>query len=229
MIRYYCDKRSILSFLFFINLVEQVYYLYDTKPPRLVSPNKAWSKMTNFFKKLFTQETHWTEYYIEERKKLISKIEELKKVYKEEADIYLKEENRVMKNKMNSATSETEKYNLSAINSDVNERTIKDGMLGTKIRIYNYLKNLAETAQEDDIYLVEKILDIFISYGKENNIENSHKNWMEEQKNYVIKAQEHLKIKEKELQEREANIVKIEASHKILNSELADKLTINLK
>lgn len=29
------------------------------------------------------------------------------------------------------------------------------------------------------------------------------------------------------IEEREANIVKIEASHKILNSELADKLTIN--
>ena len=197
--------------------------------------------MTNFFKKIFTQETqtnddYWTKYYIEERKKLISKIEELKKVYKEEADIYLKEENRVMENKMNNATSETEKYNLSAINSDVNERTFKDGMLGTKIRIYNYLKNLAETAHEHDIYLVETILDIFISYGKEKNIENSHKNWMEEQKDwmeeqkdYIIKIKEELRKKEKELQEREANIVKIEASHKILNSELADKLTINLK
>ena len=42
--------------------------------------------MTNFFKKLFTQETHWTEYYIEQRKRLIPKIEELKKVYKELAD-----------------------------------------------------------------------------------------------------------------------------------------------
>ena len=190
--------------------------------------------MTNFFKKIFTQETHWTEYYIEERKRLISKIEELKKVYKEEADIYLKEENRVMVNKMNSATSETEKYNLSAINSDVNERTFKDGMVPKKIRIYNYLKNLAETAQDHDIYLVETILDILVSYGKEKNIENSHKNWMEEQidwmeeqKNYVIKVKEELRKKEKELQEREANIVKIEASHKILNSELADKLTIN--
>lgn len=194
--------------------------------------------MTNFFKKLFTQETqiksssdtnddYWTKYYIEERKKLISKIEELKKVFKEEADIYLKEENRVMENKMNSATSETEKYNLSAINSDVNERTFKDGMVPKKIRIYNYLKNLAETAQEHDIYLVEQILDIFISYGKDKNIENSHKNWMEEQKNYVIKVKEELRKKEKELQEREANIVKIEASHKILNSELVDKLTIN--
>ena len=158
--------------------------------------------MTNFFKKIFIQETHWTEFYIEERKRLISKIllEELKKVYKEEADIYLKQKNKV-----------------------------NDEILETKIRIYNYLKNLAETAQEHDIYLVETILDIFISYGKQKNIENSHKNWMEEQKDYVIKAQKHLKIKEKELQEREANIVKIEASHKILNSELADKLTINLK
>lgn len=190
--------------------------------------------MTNFFKKILTQETqtneeYWTKYYLVERKKLISKIEELKKVYKEEADIYLKEENRVMENKMNNATSETEKYNLSAINSDINERTFKDGMLVTKIRIYNYLKNLAETAQENDIYLVETILDIFISYGKEKNIENSHKNWIEEQKDCIIKAKEELRKKEKELQEREANIVKIEASHKILNSELADKLTINLK
>ena len=185
--------------------------------------------MTNFFKKIFTQGTHWTEYYIEERKRLISKIEELKKVYKEEADIYLKEENRVMENKMNSATSETEKYNLSAINSDVNERTFKDGMLGTKIRIYNYLKNLAETAQDHDIYLVETILDILVSYGREKNIENSHANWMGEQRDYLVKVKEELRKKEKELQEREANIVKIEASHKILNSELADKLTINLK
>jgi len=190
--------------------------------------------MINFFKKIFTQETqanedYWTKYYIEERKKLIAKIEELKKVYEEESHIYLKEENRVMVNKMNSATSETEKYNLSAINSDVNERTFKDGMVPKKIRIYNYLKNLAETTQEHDTDLVETILDIFISYGKQKNIQNSHKNWMEEQKDCVIKAQEHLKIKEKELQEREANIAKIEASHKILNSELADKLTINLK
>ena len=156
--------------------------------------------MTNFFKKLFTQETHWTEFYIEERKRLISKIEELKKVYKKESDIYLKQKNKV-----------------------------NDEILETKIRIYNYLKNLAETAQEHDISLVENILDILVSYGKQKNIENSHKNWMEEQKDCVIKAKEHLKIKEKELQEREANIVKIEASHKILNSELADKLTINLK
>ena len=156
--------------------------------------------MKNLFKNLFTQETHWTEFYIEERKRLISKIEELKKVYKEESDIYLKQKNKV-----------------------------NDEILETKIRIYNYLKNLAETAQEHDTDLVENILDIFISYGKEKNIQNSHKNWMKEQKDYVIKAQEHLKIKEKELQEREANIVQIEASHKILNSELADKLTINLK
>ena len=156
--------------------------------------------MTNFFKKLFTQETHWTEFYIEERKRLISKIEELKKVYKEESDIYLKQKNKV-----------------------------NDEILETKIRIYNYLKNLAETTQEHDIYLVEKILDILVSYGKEKNIENSHKNWMEEQRDYIIKVKEELRKKEKELQEREANIVKIEASHKILNSELADKLTINLK
>ena len=185
--------------------------------------------MTNFFKKIFTQETHWTEFYIEERKRLISKIEELKKVYKEEADIYLKEENRVMENKMNNASSETEKYNLDAINSVVNERTIKDGMLSKKIRIYNYLKNLAETAQEHDIYLVKQILDIFISYGKDKNIENSHANWMGEQRDYLIKVKEELRKKEKELQEREANIAKIEASHKILNSELVDKLTIKLK
>ena len=156
--------------------------------------------MTNFFKKIFIQETHWTEFYIEERKRLISKIEELKKVYKKESDIYLKQKNKV-----------------------------NDEILETKIRIYNYLKNLAETTQEHDIYLVENILDILVSYGKEKNIENSHKNWMEEQKDYIIKVKEELRKKEKELQEREANIVKIEASHKILNSELADKLTINLK
>ena len=189
--------------------------------------------MINFFKKIFTQETHnedyWTKYYIEERKKLISKIEELKKVYKKEADIYLELEDRVIKNKMNNASSETEKYNLSEKNSWINETIFKNGMLPKKIEIYDYLKNLAETAQEHDIYLVKQILDIFISYGKDKNIENSHANWMGEQRDYLIKVKEELRKKEKELQEREANIAKIEASHKILNSELVDKLTIKLK
>lgn len=191
--------------------------------------------MINFLINLFNKETqpksksnpnkdYWEERYLEERKKVIAKIEELKKVYKEEADIYLEEVNRVMENEMNSATSETEKYNLSAINRDVNKSTFKDGMVSTKIRIYNYLKNLAETAQEYDISLVEDILDMIISYQKEENIENSHRNWMKEQRENIKKFREDLNSKVKELNEREAKIIKIEAAQKILNSNLVDKI-----
>lgn len=191
--------------------------------------------MINFLTNLFNKETqpksksnpnkdYWEEQYLEERKKVIAKIEELKKVYKEEANIYLKEVNRVMVNEMNSATSETKKYNLSAINSDVNETTFKKGMVPKKIRIYNYLKNLAETAQEHDISLVEDILDMIISYQKEENIKNSHRNWMEEQRENIKKFKEDLNSKEKELNEREAKIIKIEAAQKILNSNLVDKI-----
>lgn len=191
--------------------------------------------MINFLINLFNKETqpksksnsnkdYWEERYLKERKKVIAKIEELKKVYKEEADIYLKEVNRAMENEMNSATSETKKYNLIARNLDVNESTFKNGMVSKKIRIYNYLKNLAETAQEYDISLVENILDMIISCQKEENIENSHRNWMEEQRENIKKFREDLNSKEKELNEREAKIIKIEAAQKILNSNLVDKI-----
>ena len=176
--------------------------------------------MTNFFKKLFTQETqsksncdikkdYWTEYYIEERKKLIAKIEELKKVYKVEADIYIE------------TADDT--------NHPFIQDLYKNEMLPKTIIFYNYLLNLAKTTQDNNIYLVEKILDIIISHKKEENVENSHRNWMSEQKEYIEKLKKDLKHKEKELEEREANIVKIEASQIILNSELAKELTINLK
>ena len=46
MIRYYCDKRSILSFLFFYKSGGAGLFLYDTKPPRLVSPNSKRGVMT---------------------------------------------------------------------------------------------------------------------------------------------------------------------------------------
>ena len=180
--------------------------------------------MKNFFKKLFTQEVkqeaqpksnynnkkdYWTEYYIEERKKLIAKIEELKKVYKIEADIYIK------------TADDT--------NHPFLQDLYKDEMMPKSLRFYNYLSNLAETTQEHNIYLVEKILDTIISHKKEENVENSHQNWMFEQRENIEKRKEVLKHKEKELEKREANIVKIEASQIILNSELAKELTINLK
>ena len=180
--------------------------------------------MTNFFQKLFTQETtqetqpqsncnnkkdYWTEYYIEERKKLIAKIEELKKVYKVEADIYIE------------TADDT--------NHPFIQDLYKDEMMPKSLIFYNYLSNLAETTQDNDIYLVEKILDIIIWHKKEENIDNSRRNWMSEQKEYIEKLKKDLKHKEKELEEREANIVKIEASQIILNSELAKELTINLK
>ena len=174
--------------------------------------------MTNFFKKLFTQETtqkttqetqpksncnnkkdYWTEYYIEERKKLIAKIEELKKIYKVEADIYIEK---------NIKTSDNMSDSMDAFLQDL----YRDEMLPKSLRFYNYLSNLTETAQEHDIWVVEKILDIIISHKKEENIDNSHRNWMSEQREYIEKRKEVLKHKEKELEEREANIVKIEAS-----------------
>tara|TARA_R110000868_G_scaffold358354_1_gene620067 strand:+ start:50 stop:652 length:603 start_codon:yes stop_codon:yes gene_type:complete len=200
--------------------------------------------MKNLFKKLFTQETtqetqpkssydrnedYWKQHYIEERKKLIDKIEELKKVYKVEADIFKEK---------NIKTSDS----MDAFIQDL----YKDEMMPKSLRFYNYLSNLAETTQNNNIYLVEKILDIIISHKKEENIDNSHRNWMSEQREYIEKRKEVLKHKEKELEEfdfnkevlkhkekeleeREANIVKIEASQIILNSELAKELTINLK
>ena len=216
--------------------MEQVYLLMTRSLHASRRQNQiVETTMINFLTNLFNKETqpksksnpnkdYWEERYLEERKKVIAKIEELKKVYKEEADIYLKEVNRVMENEMNSATSETEKYNLSAINSDVNERTFKDGMVPKKIRIYNYLKNLAETAQEHDISLVEDILDMIISCQKEENIEKNHAEWMDSQKDKVIKKLIKLMDREKELNEREAKIIKIEAAQKILNSNLLDEI-----
>ena len=94
--------------------------------------------MTNFFKKLFTQEVkqeaqpksnynnkkdYWTEYYIEERKKLIAKIEELKKVYKVEADIYIK-------------TADDK-------NHPFLQDLYKDEMMPKSLIFYNYLSNFS--------------------------------------------------------------------------------------
>lgn len=187
--------------------MDQIYILWGQESTLDLAKIKAWSKMTNFFKKLFTQETtqetqpksncnnkkdYWTEYYIEERKKLIAKIEELKKVYKVEADIYIE------------TADDT--------NHPFLQDLYKDEMMPKSLRLYNYLSNLTETAQEHDIWVVEKILDIIISHKKEKNVENSHWNWMSEQRENIKKRKEVLSHKEKELEEREANIVKIEAS-----------------
>ena len=171
--------------------------------------------MKNLFKKLFLQETqtkssynknedYWKQHCIEERKKLIDKIEKLKKIYKVEADIYIE--------------------TADDANHPFIQNLSKDEMMPKSLLFYNYLLNLAVTTQDGDIYLVEKILDIIISHKKEENVENSHRNWMSEQREYIEKRKEFLKHKEKELEEREANIVKIEAAQKILNSNLVDKI-----
>ena len=211
--------------------MDQVYILWGQESTLDLAKIKAWSKMTNFFKKLFTQEVkqeaqpksncnnkkdYWTEYYIEERKKLIAKIEELKKVYKVEVDIFIEK---------NIKTSDNMSDSMNAFLQDL----YRDEMLPKSLRFYNYLSNLAETTQEHNIYLVEKILDTIISHKKEENVENSHRNWMSEQRENIDKLEKDLKEKEKELEKREANIVKIEASQIILNSELAKELTNNLK
>ena len=49
---------------------------------------------------------------------------------------------------------------------------------------------------------------IFLIF-KEENVENSHRNLMSEQREYIEKRKEVLKHKEKELNEREAKIIKI--------------------
>lgn len=46
MMRYYCDERSILSFLFLNKSGGAGLFLYDTKPPRLVSPKSKRGVMT---------------------------------------------------------------------------------------------------------------------------------------------------------------------------------------
>ena len=175
--------------------------------------------MINILKKLFTHETtqetqtkssynknedYWIQHYIEERKKLIDKIEELKKVFKVEADIYIE-------------TADDK-------NHPFIKNLYKDEMMPKSLTFYNYLSNLAETTRDGHIYLVEKILDIIISHKKEENVENSHRNLMSEQREYIEKRKEVLKHKEKELNEREAKIIKIEAAQKILNSNLVDKI-----
>ena len=201
--------------------------------------------MKNFFKKLFTQETtqetqpkssydrnedYWKQHYIEERKKLIDKIEELKKVYNKEKNIYQEQTFKEMEAKeMEAEKNNAVSYSMLQIHSSIAEDLYKNDLLPKSLRFYNYLSNLAETTQDNNIYLLEKILDTIISHKKEENVENSHRNWMSEQKEYIEKRKKDLKHKEKELEEREVNIVKIEASQIILNSELAKELTINLK
>lgn len=169
--------------------------------------------MINILKKLFFQNSQISQETAEkqeqeqiEQKKLQDKIKELEKVFREEALI--------------SQQREYEAGKSSVLYDDY----FKQYLLPKTKRIFNYIINHSKTISTDDIFLFMSILDMIISYQKEENIENSHRNWMKEQRENIKKFREDLKSKEKELNEREVKIIKIEAAQKILNSNLVDKI-----
>jgi hypothetical protein len=127
-----------------------------------------------------------------------------------------------MQAKCDNTSSESEKKSIILDNSRIINTLYKDGMLPKTLLMYNYLSDLAKANK--DLWVLENIVDIIILNQEEKNIEKSHQNWMFEQKNNIKKFQQELKQKQQELELREAKIIKIEASQKILNSELVEKI-----
>jgi hypothetical protein len=167
-------------------------------------------------------EDYWKERHLQEQKNLIDKIQKLKEKFIEEANIDAQARHNNMQAKCDNTSSESEKKSIILDNSRIINTLYKDGMLPKTLLMYNYLSDLAKANK--DLWVLENIVDIIILNQEENNIEKSHQNWMFEQKNNIKKFQQELKQKQQELELREAKIIKIEASQKILNSELVEKI-----
>ena len=167
-------------------------------------------------------EDYWKERHLQEQKNLIDKIQKLKEKFIEEANIDAQARHNNMQAKCDNTSSESEKKSIILDNSRIINTLYKDGMLPKTLLMYNYLSDLAKANK--DLWVLENIVDIIILNQEEKNIEKSHQNWMFEQKNNIKKFQQELKQKQQELELREAKIIKIEASQKILNSELVEKI-----
>jgi len=167
-------------------------------------------------------EDYWKERHLKEQKNLIDKIQKLKEKFIKEANIDAQARHNNMQAKCDNTSSESEKKSIILDNSRIINTLYKDGMLPKTLLMYNYLSDLAKANK--DLWVLENIVDIIILNQEEKNIEKSHQNWMFEQKNNIKKFQQELKQKQQELELREARIIKIEASQKILNSELVEKI-----
>ena len=167
-------------------------------------------------------EDYWKERHLKEQQNLIDKIQKLKEKFIKEANIDAQARHNNMQAKCDNTSSESEKKSIILDNSRIINTLYKDGMLPKTLLMYNYLSDLAKANK--DLWVLENIVDIIILNQEEKNIEKSHQNWMFEQKNNIKKFQQELKQKQQELELREARIIKIEASQKILNSELVEKI-----
>lgn len=175
-------------------------------------------KMINILKKLFFQNSQISQETAEKQeqeqikqKELQDKIEELEKVFHEEAIIYQQREYR--ETMLGSEEMSSLYYNH-----------FQQYLLPKTERIFNHIIDHSKTISINNIWLFMSILDMIISYQKKENIEKNHAEWMDSQKDNITRNLTKLKEREKELNKREAEIIKIEAAQKILNSNLLEKI-----